>query len=166
MQKYYDSLQTTWPALGDFQAAGSKILQLHGEADSSIPAASSVHYYESVRQIMFGDLPYREGTEALDDFYRLYIVPGAEHCNANSAQPNSGWPQTTLQTVIDWVENGVAPATLNNTGKGINSLCRWPLRPLWSAKGTKLDCVFDQKSVDSWMYEFDAFKFPVYCFHT
>lgn len=162
MQKYYDSLQTTWPDLSDFEAAGSKVLHVHGEADSSVPAASSVRYYESVRQIMFGDLSYDEGTAALDDFYRLFIVPGGEHCNANSAQPNGGWPQTTLQTVIDWVEQGVAPATLNNTGKGISSLCRWPLRPLWSGNSTSADCVFDQDSIDSWNYKLDAFKFPVY----
>ncbi|KAI8633710.1 tannase and feruloyl esterase [Xylariaceae sp. FL1651] len=161
MQKYYDSLQTTWPDLRGLQAAGGKVLLVHGEADSSIPAASSVHYYESVRKSMFGGLGYDEGTAALDDFYRLFIVPGAEHCNSNPAQPASGWPMTTLQTVIEWVEHGVAPATLNNTGVS-SSICRWPLRPLWAGNGTSPDCVFDQKSVDSWMYTFDAFDFPVY----
>ncbi|RYC56066.1 hypothetical protein CHU98_g10142 [Xylaria longipes] len=162
MMKYYDSLQTTWTDLDGFQAAGSKILVLHGEADSSIPAGSSVHYYESVRRAMFGDLSYEGGTKALDDFYRLYIVPGAEHCGSNAAQPGAGWPKTTLQTVIDWVEKGVAPATLNTTGKSISSVCRWPSRPLWSGNGSSSECVFDQKSVDSWMYTFDAFRFPVY----
>ncbi|KAI0474409.1 tannase and feruloyl esterase [Xylaria cf. heliscus] len=162
MMKYYDSLQTTWTDLEGFRAAGSKILVLHGEADSGIPSGSSVHYYESVRQAMFGDLSYEEGTAALDDFYRLYLVPGAEHCGSNAAQPGAGWPMTTLQTVIEWVEEGTAPATLNTTGQSISSICRWPLRPLWSGNGTSFDCVFDQKSVDSWMYTFDAFKFPVY----
>lgn len=37
----------------------------------------------------------------------------------NSAQPGPGWPQTTLQTVMDWAEKGVAPAMLNTTGKDI-----------------------------------------------
>ncbi|KAI0206927.1 tannase and feruloyl esterase [Astrocystis sublimbata] len=162
MMKYYDSLQTTWTDLDGFRGAGSKVLVLHGEADSAIPAGSSVHYYESVRQAMFGDLSYDDGTKALDDFYRLYIVPGAEHCGSNMAQPGAGWPSTTLQTVIEWVEKDIAPETLNTTGKSISSVCRWPLRPLWSGNGTKSECVFDQKSVDSWMYTFDAFKFPVY----
>ncbi|KAI0153197.1 tannase and feruloyl esterase [Xylariaceae sp. FL1272] len=162
MQKYYDSLQTTWPDLSDFSAAGSKILHVHGEADSSIPAGSSVHYYQAVRDTMFGDLSDDDGTAAMDDFYRLFIVPGGEHCGSNSAQPNGGWPATTLQTVIEWVEDGVAPATLSNTGTGIGSLCRWPLRPLWSGNGTSLDCVYDQASVDAWTWKFDAFDFPVY----
>ncbi|TGJ82093.1 hypothetical protein E0Z10_g6668 [Xylaria hypoxylon] len=162
MQKYYDSLQTTWPDLAPLQAAGTKVLHLHGEADSSIPAASSVRYYEAVRQTTFGDLSYNAGTKALDDFYRLFIVPGAEHCAANTAQPNGGWPITTLQTVIDWVEKGVAPDTLANNGKAISSICRWPLRPLWSGDGASSKCVFDQKSADSWTYKLDAFNFPVY----
>ncbi|KAI0426590.1 tannase and feruloyl esterase [Xylaria sp. FL1042] len=161
MQKYYDSLQTTWPDLSGVQAAGSKILHLHGEADSSIPAASSVRYWDSVRQIMFGGQSFDDGAAALDDFYRLYVVPGAEHCGANAAQPNGAWPSTTLQTVIDWVEGGVAPATLNSTGSNA-SICRWPLRPLWSGNGTRFDCVSDQKSTDSWLYTLDAFYFPVY----
>ncbi|KAF2967083.1 hypothetical protein GQX73_g6477 [Xylaria multiplex] len=162
MQKYYDSLQTTWPDLTALQAAGTKVLHLHGEADSGIASASSVHYYESVRKIMFGDLSYSDGTKALDEFYRLFIVPGGEHCGPNRAQPNGGWPITTLQTVIDWVEDGAAPDTLDNNGKAITSICRWPLRPLWSGNGTSFDCVFDQESVDSWAYTFDAFNFPVY----
>ncbi|KAI0420655.1 tannase and feruloyl esterase [Xylaria grammica] len=162
MQKYYDSLQTTWPDLAGLQAAGAKVVHVHGEADSSIPAASSVHYYEAVRRVMFGDLGYDEGTAALDGFYRLFLVPGGEHCGANTAQPNGGWPVTTLRTVIDWAEKGVAPDTLDNSGKAVSSICRWPLRPLWSGNGTSPDCVFDQKSVDAWRYTLDAFNFPVY----
>lgn len=163
MQRYYDSLQTAWPALDGLRDAGAKVLLVHGEADSSIPAGSSVHYYESVRDVMYGDVEYDEGVAALDDFLRLFLVPGAEHCGANAAQPAAGWPATTLQTVIDWVEKGVAPATLKTTGPGISSICKWPLRPLWSGNNaTEAECVFDQESVDSWMYKFDAFTFPVY----
>ncbi|KAI1173151.1 tannase and feruloyl esterase [Nemania sp. FL0916] len=162
MHTYGDSLQTTWPVLDGFRAAGAKILVVHGEADSGIPSGSSVHYYEAVRNAMFGDLAYDDGVAALDAFYRLYLVPGGEHCASNPAQPGAGWPATTLQTVIDWVEHGVAPDTLNTTGKTIDRICRWPLRPLWSGNETTLDCVFDQRSVDSWMYTFDAFKVPIY----
>ncbi|KAI1165559.1 tannase and feruloyl esterase [Nemania serpens] len=162
MQRYYDSLQTTSPVLDGFRAAGGKILVLHGEADSAIPSGSSVHYYESVRRVMFGDRSYDAGIKALDEFYRLYIVPGAEHCGPNPAMPGGGWPITTLQTIINWVENGIAPATLDTAGGSIGSICRWPLRPLWSRKGTSFSCVFDRRSVDSWMYTFDAFEIPVY----
>ncbi|CAG7563217.1 unnamed protein product [Fusarium equiseti] len=159
--KYGDSLQTTYPDLSDFQSAGGKVIHVHGESDDSIPAGSSVHYYDSVRSVMFADKSYNESVAALDDFYRLYLVPGGAHCGSNSNQPNGGWPQTTLQTVIQWVEKGVAPETLDGHG-GIETICRWPLRPLWSNNGTSLDCVYDQESIDSWTSVFDAYKLPLY----
>ncbi len=46
MNKYEDSLQTTYPDLSDFRAAGGKVLHVHGEQDDSIPAGSSVHFEE------------------------------------------------------------------------------------------------------------------------
>ncbi|KAK3333023.1 Tannase/feruloyl esterase [Cercophora scortea] len=154
---YADTLQTTYPDLSGFQAAGGKVLHIHGEADDSIPAGSSVHYYNSVRRVMFPHLGYNASTAALDAFYRLFLVPGGAHCGPNNAMPGGGWPQTTLQTVIDWVERGAAPATLANTGSGgIDTLCRYPLRPLWTANGTKLECVYDQASIDTWTYDFTA----------
>ncbi|GME23489.1 Tannase subunit [Neofusicoccum parvum] len=159
--KYADSLQTTNPDLTGFQSAGGKVIHVHGEQDNSIPTGSSVHYYESVRSIMYPHLSYNDSVAALDDFYRLYLVPGAAHCSTNDWQPGGPWPQTTLQTVIEWVEHGVAPATLNATGD-ISSLCRWPLRPLWSNNGTSFDCVYDQDSIDTWKYDFDAWKLPLY----
>ncbi|KAI1135550.1 feruloyl esterase-like protein B precursor [Hypoxylon sp. FL0543] len=161
MQRYSDSLQTTWPDLDPFKSAGGKVIQVHGEADSSIPAGSSVHYYESIRNVMYGDLNDDESTAAMDEFYRLYIVPGGAHCGSNRDQPAGGWPATTLQTVIEWAENGAAPDILENSGD-INTLCKWPLRPLWSQNGTGLECVYDSASRDSWIYNFDAFKYPVY----
>ncbi|KAI2627627.1 feruloyl esterase-like protein B precursor [Hypoxylon sp. NC1633] len=161
MQRYYDSLQTTWTDLNGFKSAGGKVIQVHGEADSSIPAASSVHYYDSVRNAMYGGLSYDESISSMDEFYRLYIVPGGAHCGSNREQPAGGWPATTLQTVIEWAENGVAPDTLDNAGD-IDTLCKWPLRPLWSNNGSSFDCVFDQASVESWTYSFDAFTYPVY----
>ncbi|KAI1473361.1 tannase-domain-containing protein [Daldinia eschscholtzii] len=161
MQKYQDTLQTTWPDLNPFKTAGGKVILVHGEADSAIPAASSIHYYNAVRSTMYDGLSYDESIAAMDEFYRLYIVPGGSHCGSNRDQPGGGWPATTLQTVIKWAEDGVAPETLDNAGD-INVLCKWPLRPLWSNNGTQFDCVYDSKSTASWTYTFDAFKYPVY----
>ncbi|KAI1841494.1 hypothetical protein JX265_009939 [Neoarthrinium moseri] len=160
MNRYYDSVQTTYPDLGDFQSAGSKVLHLHGEQDNSIPTGASVHYYESVRSVLYGHLSYNESTAALDEFYRLFLVPGGGHCSSNDFQPNGGWPQTTLQAMIDWVEKDAAPDTLDNTGE-IDTICKWPLRPFWAEDGV-LQCVYDQASIDTWMYDFDAYKLPLY----
>ncbi|KAJ6120545.1 hypothetical protein N7523_004825 [Penicillium sp. IBT 18751x] len=159
--KYGDILQTTYPDLSAFQAAGSKVLHAHGEQDFSIPTASSVRYWDSVRQIMFPNKSYRAGAAALDDFYRLFLIPGVGHCAVNDYQPKAPWPQTTLQTLIKWVEDGEAPATLAGSGD-IPEICRWPLRPLWTNSGKTFHCVYDQDSVDAFTYDLTAFKIPVY----
>ncbi|PSR80925.1 tannase subunit [Coniella lustricola] len=159
--RYGDSLQTTQPDLSSLQSAGAKVIHVHGEQDNSIPTGSSVHYYESVRSVMFGDMSYNASTAAMDDFYRLFLVPGGAHCGTNTAQPNGQWPQTTFETVIEWVEGAVAPDTLNTTGT-INSICRWPLRPMWTDNNTSPSCVYDQASIDTWMYDFDAYSTPLY----
>ncbi|KAM0158145.1 hypothetical protein ACHAPG_004242 [Botrytis cinerea] len=167
-QMYEDTLQTTWPDLTPFQAAGGKVLHFHGESDNSIPTASSVRYHESVRSVMYPNMTFNESTEALGDWYRLFLVPGAAHCTTNEYQPNGPFPQTNLAVLIDWVENGNTPTTLNATvlqgefeGEE-QQICAWPLRPMWSNNGTTMVCEYDQASIDSWIYDFDSFPVPVY----
>ncbi|KAJ4389038.1 hypothetical protein N0V93_006500 [Gnomoniopsis smithogilvyi] len=165
--RYQDSLMTNWPDLSPIQNAGTKIIHFHGESDYSIPTASSVYYWNSVRTILNPGATYNESVEAIDDFYRLFLVPGGSHCAPNAYEPNGPWPQTNLPILIDWVENGIAPETLNGTvlqGANIGQnqqICRYPLRPIWTNNST-MECVYDQESIDSWDYDLDAFKLPVY----
>ena len=114
MVRYGDSLQTTLPDLTPFQSSGGKLLHYHGESDPSIPSASSVHYWQSVRSIMYGDVSAKESLEALEDWYQFYLVPGAAHCGVNSLQPGP-YPENNMNVMIDWVENGVKPTRLNAT---------------------------------------------------
>lgn len=97
---------------------------------------------------MYPSLGYNESVSKLNDVYRLFLILGEAHCSSIPNQPGSGWPQDTLQTVIDWVENGEAPQRLSSTG-GIEEVCRWPLRPLWSNNSTDFESTYDQKSLDS-----------------
>ncbi|AEO68132.1 uncharacterized protein THITE_2117532 [Thermothielavioides terrestris NRRL 8126] len=168
MYRYMDSLQTTLPDLTTFQSSGGKLLHYHGESDSSIPAASSVHYWQSVRSVMYPSLSDEQSLAALADWYQLYLVPGAGHCGANPLQPGP-FPRNNMNVMIDWVENGVRPSRLNATvssGKYAGEtqmLCQWPTRPLWrSNDSSTFDCVTDAASYESWTYTFPAFKVPVY----
>ena len=167
MQRYYDVLQTTWPDLSPFQSAGGKIIHIHGESDPSIPSASSVRYHESVRQIMYPSLSFDKSHEAMNDWNRLYLVPGGAHCSPSSNQ-DGPWPQNSIQTLIDWVEKDDKPGKLEATFLSgdkegeTQELCAWPQRPLWTNGGKNMECVFDQKSYDSWVYDFDAYNMPVY----
>lgn len=167
MFRYLDSLQTTVPDLTPFQSSGAKLLHYHGESDPSIPAASSVHYWQSVRSIMYSDLSDEDALAAMSEWYQFYLVPGAAHCSVNSLQPGP-YPQDNMATMIEWVEHGVKPSRLNATvstgaNKGeVQRLCQWPMRPLWVEGSAEFACVEDEESVESWTYMFDAFKVPVY----
>ncbi|CAK7205094.1 hypothetical protein SEUCBS139899_007859 [Sporothrix eucalyptigena] len=169
LQKYSDTVQTDWPYLGDYHKNGGKIIHYHGESDGSIPAGSSVLYHEAVRRIMYPGQSYNASHAALADWYRLFLVPGAGHCSPNPQQPNGPFPQTILDSLIAWVEHGQTPVQLNATvfGRGSlagqsQTLCSFPLRPLWRANGTVMDCVYDQVSIDTWLPTLDGFPLPVY----
>ncbi|KAH8671686.1 Tannase/feruloyl esterase [Xylariales sp. PMI_506] len=165
--RYLASLQTTKPDLTTFQSSGGKLLHYHGEQDNSVPTASSVHYWQSVRSIMYSNMTDDEAVEALQDWYQLYLIPGAAHCSTNSLQPGP-YPEDNMATMIDWVENGIQPSRLNATVASgdyageVQALCQWPTRPLWSGNSSTFDCVTDQASIDSWTYTFPAFKMPIY----
>jgi tannase len=163
MIRYLDSLQTTVPDLTPFQSSGAKLLHYHGESDPSVPAASSVHYWQSVRSIMYPNMTDSEAQDAMSEWYQFYLIPGAAHCGANSLQPGP-YPQDNMATIIDWVENGIKPSRLNATVSSgdyageVQQLCQWPARPLWSGNSSSFDCVNDEASIESWTYTFDAFK--------
>lgn len=165
--RYQDSLMTNWPDLSPIKNAGTKVIHFHGESDYSIPTASSVRFWNSVRTVLNPGATYNESVEATDDFYKLFLVPGGSHCAPNAYEPNGPWPQTNLAVLIDWVENGNSPQTLNATVlQGANvgqnqQICAYPLRPLWVNNAT-MECVYDQASIDSFDYDLDAFKLPVY----
>ncbi|KAJ5495918.1 Tannase [Penicillium diatomitis] len=166
LYRFLDSLQTTLPDLSTFQSSGGKLIHYHGESDPSVPTASSVHYWQSVRSIMYPTLDDQQAQAQLADWYQFYLVPGAAHCNTNTLQPGP-YPETNMETMIHWVENGVKPSRLNATVSSgeyegeIQMLCQWPTRPLWHNNST-FTCVNDAKSIESWTYEFPAFKIPVY----
>ncbi|KAJ5702272.1 hypothetical protein N7488_009820 [Penicillium malachiteum] len=166
MVRYMDSLQTTVPDLTTFQESGGKLIHYHGESDPSVPTASSVHYWQSVLSIMYPNITQSKALSKLQDWYQLYLIPGAAHCGTNDLQPGP-YPEDNMQTMINWVENGVKPSRLNATVSSgeyegeTQMLCQWPSRPLWKNNST-FDCVFDKASYESWTYEFPAFKVPVY----
>ncbi len=165
MQKFSNTLQTTWPDLTEFHEHGGKILHFHGEADPGIPAASSVIYHDAVRRTMYPSHGFNESYSSLNDWYRLFLVPGAGHCGPSVQQPGP-YPHDALASLIAWVEQGVNPTRLNATvisgpKRGAEEkLCSFPLRPLW--KDGVFECVYDQASIDSWTPKLDSIPVPVY----
>ena len=88
------------PNLRDFRDAGGKYLMWHGWGDSLVLPDQSLAYYERVADEM-------GGYEAIQSFYRLFMMPGHGHCwEIPAGVPDRFDPITVLDK---WVETGEAP---------------------------------------------------------
>jgi feruloyl esterase len=85
--------------LEPFRVRGHKLLLYHGWADRLVPPQETIDYYHAVAA--------KEGV-ATNDFFRLFLLPGVEHCS-NGIGPDSF---DGLAALVRWVEQGVAPARL------------------------------------------------------
>jgi hypothetical protein len=100
-RQFHDVIGSDDPDLSAFAGAGGKLLSWHGQADQLVPTQGTVDYRERVER-RFG------GAQRVDSFYRLFLLPGVEHCGGGpGAQPSDA-----LGTLVRWVEQGQAPATL------------------------------------------------------
>ena len=85
------------PDLSAFRQSGGKLLLWHGWNDPAIPAEGVIAYYEAVEEHL--------GADAVEDFVRLYLVPGMYHCSGGDGPDEFNM----LGPVMAWVERGVAP---------------------------------------------------------
>jgi feruloyl esterase len=123
-------LNATDPNLGPFRNRGGKLLMYFGWADPALPPLMGIDYY--MKAVAANGL----GTP---DFFRLFMVPGMFHCRGG-AGPDRLDAMTAL---INWVENGVAPATITasqmDKGKLVRSrpLCLYPMVARYSGSGSQ-----------------------------
>ena len=118
-QEYDAIIGTANPDLSAFRNAGGKILTWHGLADQLVAVGGTIQYYDQVTALDPG---------GVDDYYRLYLAPGTTHCGAGTGP----YPNDSLEVLVEWVEQGVAPDTLtasavNNEGQKVErELCLYP----------------------------------------
>jgi feruloyl esterase len=108
--------------LSSFRKAGGKLLHYHGFNDPVVPATDSISYFERASAT----------TGAVDDFYRLFLAPGVEHCRGGPG-PDSFDMLTALE---NWVEEGEPPEkivatrrrsdTTSDTEEYSRLLCPYP----------------------------------------
>jgi feruloyl esterase len=121
LAKVAPHLDATDPDLTAFRDRGGKLIQYHGWGDAAINGHSSIEYYQRVKRTM-----EKPGAPPVEDFYRLFMVPGMGHC-AGGAGPSSfgngfdnehqGDPSRDLRTALErWVEQGTAPEMFIATG--------------------------------------------------
>jgi len=89
------------PDLREFKAAGGKLMLYQGWADPIIAPMNSVDYYELVERTMGG----RAQTE---DFFRLFMVPGMNHCFGGKG----AFAIDYITAMEAWVEEDIEPDML------------------------------------------------------
>ncbi|KAJ7819986.1 tannase and feruloyl esterase [Mycena olivaceomarginata] len=125
-----------------FRDRGGKFLSYHGRADPVIPSGSSKHLYDLISRTL--SMPN------LDSFYRLFLMPGMDHCAGGPGAASFGQLPGTgslnssshniILAMVDWVENGIAPDTLTGTANDgtTRAHCRYPARSVWN--GNEFGC--------------------------
>jgi hypothetical protein len=110
--------------LSGLQKRGRKLIQYQGWVDYSVAPLNAIEYYDSVVAQQTpgegqGGGERRVGLKRTQDFYRLFMEPGMDHC-AGGPGPNvfgqilTGAPANDAQhdvlTALEqWVEKGIAP---------------------------------------------------------
>jgi feruloyl esterase len=136
------------PDLTRFRAHGGKLIQYHGFSDPEVPPKTSIKYYESVVKFPSGSSAASsepESRKQTQEYYRLFMVPGMNHC--------SGGPGANvfdmLTPLVQWVEQDVAPDSVvathyvNNTpAQGVaftRPLCPYPQEAEYKGTGDTND---------------------------
>lgn len=113
----------TWPAdLSEFRNTGGKIISYHGGQDNQITSFNTERFYKYLSRGMHAD------SHELDGFFRFFRISGMFHCNSGpgawvlgqgGGAAAAGVPFESLNNVlaalVEWVENGVAPDTIEGT---------------------------------------------------
>jgi Tannase and feruloyl esterase len=126
--QYASVIGASDPDLTDFREAGGKIITWHGLADELLSVKGTFNYYDRVLEL--------DPTAA--DYFRVFPAPGVGHCAGGVGY----FPANSLDSLVDWVENGIVPETLNGTtlpgasGKVRHApLCPYPLVAAYKGGG-------------------------------
>jgi feruloyl esterase len=149
------SILNSWnPDLRSFRAHGGKLIQYHGWGDAAIAPRDSIAYYEKVRAFLalYPDPRSTNGKE-IESFYRLFMVPGMQHCFGGEGPTGFGNDEIPRQDsaladadhdvvfALDrWVTQGVAPERLIGTGSVggthlARPLCVYPAVAYYKGQG-------------------------------
>jgi len=129
VRKLGPSVNALNPDLSAFQSRGHKLIVYHGWADWLVPPGEAINYREAVlarRQRDAGAKATRASVQKeTGGFYRLFMIPGMAHC--------AGGPGLTgfsgMDSLVKWVESGVAPDSVVVAGKPGGVAVRRPVCP-------------------------------------
>ncbi|MDP9171511.1 MAG: tannase/feruloyl esterase family alpha/beta hydrolase [Acidobacteriota bacterium] len=129
----------TNPDLSRFRANGGRLIQYHGWSDPDITPLNSINYYESVVRQTGGDGSH--GLRDTKEFYRLFMVPGMQHCQGGPGAASFDM----VSALASWVEKGIAPdrVVASHVTNGVvdrtRPLCAYPSEAQWNGSGSTDD---------------------------
>ena len=135
MQMVNPMMASETPDLSAFRNSGGKILMWQGWADQLIMPQGSIMYYDAVTNFMGG------GYAQTQQFFRHFLAPAVGHCSGG----NGPQPQNLLRSVVDWVEQGIAPdritasRTLSGGALQTRPLCPYPAVAKYTGSGSTDD---------------------------
>ncbi len=124
---------SSWTNLGTFFGHGGKLIFFHGVSDPWFSAKDTIDYYERMTAANGGEDKVMESS-------RLFLSPGMGHCGGGPAALDNF---DMLTAISKWVENGVAPASVNATGRAFpgrsRPLCAYPAHAQYRGQGDPED---------------------------
>lgn len=128
-EKTGEVLNATDPDLTGFRDSGGKLILYHGWNDQLIQPENTINYYSGVLDTMGDDQ---------DDWMRLFMVPGMNHCRGGYGPNQVDW----LSSLERWRESGTAPDAITayrvrgNTVDMTRPICAYPRVATWSGVGS------------------------------
>jgi feruloyl esterase len=118
--------------LGALRDKGGRMIVYHGTSDPVFSSDDTAAWYERVQAANGGDA---------SSFARYFPVPGMNHC--------SGGPATDqfdmLSALVDWVEQGKAPASITASARGAGTpVPNAEVPASWSPQRTRPLCPYPQ----------------------
>ena len=132
VHRYHDVIAGDDPDLAPFRRAGGKLLTWQGLADQLVPVEGTIRYHRAVEKAIGGR------HEDVSDFYRLFLAPGAAHCQSGVGPA----PTDPMAAMVAWVERGKAPRTLaaattRADGRVVErDVCQFPLVARYRGHGS------------------------------
>ncbi|KAH8896071.1 tannase and feruloyl esterase [Thozetella sp. PMI_491] len=120
VQEWSSFMGSDDPDLSAFRNVGGKFLVWHGLDDTQIQPGGSEEYFN---RVLAGDAN-------ATDYLRYFQAPGVGHCRNGYG----AFPGRSLESLMDWVEKGIAPDTLyGRTWKGEERpICLYPKKVVYN----------------------------------